>query len=276
MAVHLAGTGCRCGLDAAVDFGFSSRLTLYASDDLHPVGLGLVFGVSASICFALTFSSAWFTLRLAALPACIALVGCMLTTGSRGSMLALAAAVTIAAFSQMRTIRSFVGIGFLAGGTLLIAVAATLFVPEVREQFNYLVERFSRIGTGNDDAALAERTEIRNYYASMLSEWLWLGSENYEMTRYPHNIFLELFIRFGIVLGGVVAVGLVISSAKALQWLYSKARADQNGITFVITLLGLFGLITAQFNLALEFSRVLWMFTGYWIARPMLRSVEPR
>ncbi len=47
-----------------------------------------------------------------------------------------------------------------------------------------------------------------------------------------------------------------------------RFRIQSRRLSFIITLLGLFGLIVAQFNLALEFSRVLWMFTGYWLAKP--------
>ncbi len=49
-----------------------SRFT--ASDDLHPVGLGLLFGVSACTCFGLMFTSAWYTLRAAMLPACVIMI----------------------------------------------------------------------------------------------------------------------------------------------------------------------------------------------------------
>lgn len=252
-----------------LSFSSSSQGSRFsASEDLHPVGLGLLFGTSACTCFGLMFTSAWYTLRIAMLPACLAMMGCMLTTGSRGSMLALAVACLIVGLSRMQNVKSFVGISVLASAVVVLGIAATLFVPEVREQFNYIFERFSRIGEGDVDPALMERTEIRSYYTNKISEWIWLGCDNYDMTRYPHNIFLELIVRFGIVLGGVVSIAIVYSAVQSLKWLFTDPRSNSDALSVIITFLGLFGLIVAQFNLALEFSRVLWMATGYWLARP--------
>ncbi len=70
-----------------------------------------------------------------------------------------------------------------------------------------------------------ERTEIRAFYASRVNEWLWLGSDNYDMTRYPHNIFLELPIRFGVILGSVVALAILYSVARSLKWLFTDSAS---------------------------------------------------
>lgn len=243
-----------------------------ASDDLHPVGLGLLFGVSACVCFGILFTSAWNSLRVAILPACIVLIGCMLTTGSRGALLSLVLALSIVACSRMKSVKSVVGMGLLASVLVATVLAAVTFVPEVREQLNFTLERFSRIGEGNDDAALMERTEIRTFYFTQIQNWLWLGIENYDMTRYPHNIFLELFIRFGVVLGGAVSLAILVSAVRSLRWLFTERNSTHDAISFMITLLGLFGLVISQFNLALEFSRTLWLFTAYWFAKSATRG----
>ncbi|MCC6509142.1 MAG: hypothetical protein IT423_08550 [Pirellulaceae bacterium] len=87
------------------------------------------------------------------------------------------------------------------------------------------------------------------------------------MTRYPHNMFLELFIRFGFVLGGVLAIAILVSTWRSLRWLYSQSDSRTDSISFIITLLGLFGLVVSQFNLALEFNRTQWLFTAFWFAK---------
>ena len=77
---------------------------------------------------------------------------------------------------------------------------------------------------------------------------------------YPHNIFFECLLRFGIVGFGLIAA-VLFSAYRAFRNLRISFSSP---VVWVISSVGFFSLLIVQVNLMLEHARWLWLFVGYW------------
>jgi len=120
-----------------------------------------------------------------------------------------------------------------------------------------LRDRFTIESEGDIDPSLEERRALRDTYFSQI-ERLWFSCLSGYDGGYPHHFFLEFWIRFGIVgLAMAIAAALLIGALHLRQWKY-----DFSPTVFLILLQGIFTLLNAQTNLALEFQRNLWCAVG--------------
>jgi O-antigen ligase len=102
---------------------------------------------------------------------------------------------------------------------------------------------------------------MENYW-SQFNDFYLFGLPRYTGA-YPHNMFFELWLRFG-ALGLAVVLVTVLTALKAL-----KIFAFERTSTWDSLMLSLFafGLINGQTNLALEYNRVFWLGLAYFIHR---------
>ncbi len=237
------------------------------SEDLHPVGLGLTFGICTTVCMGILFMSTSKLVKAASLPALVGLLLCVLSTGSRGTLMALLAVLVVAVSTQVKSFKGWVATAIAITLALAVGLAATVFVPQVRDQLDFVVERFLHGLDGDMDTSQLERKLNRQYYLSRIDEWALKGDPRYDSEAYPHNVFLELVIRFGFIVGGAISVALVACVLRAGYWMTLRSKRT-DAVCFVVTLLGLYSFVLCQMNLALEFNRAMWIFVGYWLVRP--------
>jgi hypothetical protein len=168
--------------------------------------------------------------------------------------------VSYAALSRLLTI--------VCGAVVLIAIVFP-FREALEPQLEFVETRFIRGLEIGYDASMELRAQVRSDYWDHLDEWWLFGYYRHDGV-YPHNIFLEAWIRFGVfgflIFGGVVA---------AIVRLVSMSRVSPNSaILSVVTLQGLFTFINAQTSLSLEFQRTLWGACGTGITLLLIGKVK--
>jgi hypothetical protein len=239
------------------------------SDEFSPVGICYVYGILASFMFVIMVTGRLFCKLTAAFAFTLALA-VMLDTGSRGGFLSLLVSIGFYCFS------------ILSGGTfrkkiLIIGIWTSLFilVPTLLnnfglgDQFQYIIERFEAINSGHVDPSILERDLLREYYFDNFDHWSVTGFQGYEGP-YPHNIFLELWIRFGI-LGFSLSLGLVLVIWRLLTMILVLPN---NELVMLIILPTLFNIVNAQTSLALEYNRLLMLGIGFIVSTPSIYTLS--
>lgn len=233
------------------------------TDELSPVGVGYTFGLLATVSLGFVLTEVRPQIILLHFAAMALAMTAQISTGSRGSMVAFA--VVFCFGSIVKTISAVNVLRFLA--VLLLASCALYIaherVPYFRDQADFIASRFDFATTGRLDDAILERVALRDYYYETIDHWIMFGYRSYEY-RYPHNLFFELAVRFGFF-GILLSVAISALSIRAVV-LARIVYGDIVGLIILLT--GLFTLIVAQFNMMLEFERCLWLFLGYWWAKP--------
>jgi hypothetical protein len=126
-------------------------------------------------------------------------------------------------------------------------------------QMDLMLRRFEFISRGSVDMSIVERTDKQLAYYRAIDSWILTGLREYDFN-YPHNIFFECLLRFGIVGFGLIAA-VLFSVYRAFRNLRISFSSP---VVWVISSVGFFSLLIVQVNLMLEHARWLWLFVGYW------------
>jgi O-antigen ligase len=240
-----------------------SRFAISAEEDPISLGRHSADGVLIAMYLAL---SAGRVLRLWA-AACLPVLGvALLGAGSRGPVVGLACGVFVLlalAASNRRTRRRLV----LVGVGILVAV---MVVPELVP--NSTISRSLSIltGSGSGDAGLSSngRAELWSaaYSAFAAHPLIGIGTGAFASITttsqlYPHNLFLEAAVEFGLV--GLVLVALFVGdvAARLIRSWRSAAESDRPAVSIVIALL-VAAMVNAFFSGALPNNSAVWLWAG--------------
>jgi hypothetical protein len=161
----------------------------------------------------------------------------------------------------------------LAAG--LLAAPAILFVYRtnfaIAESFDVLLKRFESLyysWTGQSvDLSVSAREYYWEYYISTFTEWALLGQKYY--VGYPHNQWLEIGARFGLL--GIPMLITSLASIVIMAVMTLRKRAFISLEYSVVVTLFLFGYLQSMTSLNLQMNRVLWLGMGYvlgcWLSR---------
>lgn len=240
------------------------------SEELSPVGVGYNFGVLAIVSVAFLLTEKRPAILLFHLTAMILAASAAITTGSRGPIVWLFLLSGLGALHKIRS-SPLLLLRFGAVSLIVIALLAVSFsrIPFLQDQSTYLISRFDSAISGNHDAAIIARSELRQHYYSSVNEWFMFGFRNYKLDMYPHNFFLEGAVRFGVF--GLLLCLIVL--AVFVRGVILSRIVSRDVMGYVILLTGLYTFLVSQFSLSLEFERCLWLFVGYWSAKEANRSV---
>ena len=229
------------------------------SDILTPVGVGYSFGILGCVSVAFLFNEQRLIFRAPHLIAyCICFLA-ILSTGSRGSAVFLLLIAGAGVVVRLRSLNE--GLRYsLVFLTIIVVLAVILATNDyARSQLDFMLSRFAFISRGEIDLSIVERQQRRLFYYRSVDSWILLGLRGYNF-KYPHNVFLESVLRFGVVGFGLIAA-ILYSAVRAVK----NLRVSQSGaLVWVISSVGFFTLLVVQVNLMLEFARCLWLFVGYW------------
>ena len=245
-------------------------------ESLNPIGIAYSFGLVVVTAFSILLSATANLVKLLSLAAMIFGMACVFFTGSRGAILSLFITIGFYFTFRMRFASKLftctaltTGLKIICGVVVLILIG--LFFRETLEsQLEFVENRFTQAWKAGYDASMEGRAQIRGDYFDHLDEWWLFGYYRYDGA-YPHNIFLEAWIRFGLF-GFVICGGVVVAILKLL----SMSRLSPRAILSVITLQGLFTFINAQTSLSLEFQRTLWGACGTGITLLLIGTLNKR
>ena len=159
---------------------------------------------------------------------------------------------------------------FVALGACILVIPVILLIYNtnyaVSERMNILINRFEGMyysffggGQAPVDLSTSSRQYYWYYYYSTLKEWFILGEQGYR--GYPHNQWLEIFVRFGFLGLPLFFTSIFLFIRLGLDTLFQRFRPD---IEYsLITVLFVFGYMQSMTSLSLHVNRVLWLGFGY-------------
>ena len=130
----------------------------------------------------------------------------------------------------------------------------------------FLIERFSGLlGSSNKtasglDISANSRIEYWNHYASIFTDWILFGERFYN--GYPHNQYLEILVRFGLLGIPLLILSLFVICQFIHSFLFKKKKRD-----FELTLVSaifLFAYLSSLSSLNLEMNRAMFFGLGYF------------
>ena len=236
------------------------------SDVLTAVGVGYTFGILGCVSTAFLFTEQRLLFRLMHLVAyCICFLA-ILSTGSRGSAVFSLFIVGAGVVVRLRSFADGLRYSLLFMAVILVLVVVVFTNDYARNQLDFMLERFAFVSRGAVDISIVERQERRLFYYRSMDSWIVKGMQGYDYD-YPHNIFFESVLRFGLVGCGLI-FAIIYSSLRAGVNLRTSLSSP---FVWVISSAGFFTLLVVQVNLMLEHARCLWLFVGFWGVKEVQR-----
>jgi len=129
-------------------------------------------------------------------------------------------------------------------------------IEMISSRFGAIIDMLS--GSG-DDVSASARVDIWNYYLATWDQWIVLGKA--EQAGYPHNQWLEIFVKFGILGIPLFAMSIFVLTKVIGTLFMPKANSDLN-LKLISSLL-VFAYLQSLTSLSLQMNRVLWLGFGY-------------
>lgn len=254
----------------------------FGETTLNPVGVAY-----ANTCLALVFLVVGLLNRslirksVHLLAACLAFA-VVLSTASRGAVVWGACALVF--FLLLNRHRKY-----LSGKNVLMAVGSCiLLIPicvvlykanyAVAERADILVQRFTNLfygifeAGGRGDDSMNARQMMLESYLSTWGQWILFGEENY--VGYPHNQWIEILARFGLLGLPLLVMSLVLFVRLGWDLLTGKIHPD---VEFsLIATLFVYSYLQSMSSLSLQVNRALWLGFGYLIGYYVERSKRRR
>jgi O-antigen ligase len=270
------------GLTVVIIFGLIGFLRYYESisfygtmrgygEDtaLNPVGVAFTFTLLLLVYFVLTISSRNILDRVLYGLAMTLSMAIVVTTASRGAIVwAILTIIFLVLSSRIKKIKFSKFFILLLFVTLFSGFAFLFFAKNVIliESFEILIKRFSGLfGVSNQtatglDISANSRIEYWNHYALTFSNWILFGERFY--SGYPHNQYLEILVRFGLLGIPLLILSLFVMGKFIHSFLFKKKERD-----FELTLISaifLFAYLSSLSSLNLEMNRAMWLGLGYF------------
>lgn len=236
---------------------------------LNPVGVAFTFSLLFIVYFVLTISSQnIFDKVLYGLGMALS-TAIVVTTASRGAIIwAILTIIFLVASSRIKKIKLSKFFILLLFGIIFLGFVFLFFSNNVIliESFEILIKRFSGIfgafnnSTSGLDISANSRIEYWNHYASIFSDWILFGERFY--SGYPHNQYLEILVRFGLLGIPLLVLSLFVMGQFINSFFFKKKERD-----FELTLISaifLFAYLSSLSSLNLEMNRAMWLGLGYF------------
>jgi O-antigen ligase len=174
--------------------------------------------------------------------------------------------------------------GYLSGRGLLAAlISMALILPAsvvlyqanyaIAERFDILIDRFTQMYDlfnkyGGRDSSVSARQTYWTSYLSTIDQWIIFGEKG--QYGYPHNQWLEIFVKFGLLGIPMFLMSIVLFLKISWSAVCEKLHPD---IEFsIIATLFMFGYLSSLSSLSLQVNRVMWLgfgyLLGYYLQRP--------
>ena len=249
---------------------FYGTMRGYGTDTaLNPVGVAFTFSLLFIVYFVLTISSQnIFDKVLFGLGMTLS-TAIVVTTASRGAIIwAILTIIFLVTSNRIKKIKLSKFFILLLFGIIFLGFVFLFFSNNVIliESFEILIERFSGLlGASNKtasglDISANSRIEYWNHYASIFSDWILFGERFYN--GYPHNQYLEILVRFGLLGIPLLILSLFVMGQFIHSFLFKKKERD-----FELTLVSaifLFAYLSSLSSLNLEMNRAMWFGLGYF------------
>ncbi|MGK0489303.1 MAG: O-antigen ligase [Candidatus Endobugula sp.] len=192
-----------------------------------------------------------------------------LSSASRGALLAgILALIYFSVLNRRRVKWSVKSLLTTVVGILTMLIIGWVSYYEnyaISERIELLIERINHMFmafTGEaSDASMSARELIWNYYIQNIEAWIFFGERGY--SDYPHNQFLEILVRFGLL-----GVPLLLMSVFVFIWVLHhllKSKRQYDLEFSLISILFIFSYLQSMTSLSLQINRVMWLGFGYFL-----------
>ncbi len=134
-------------------------------------------------------------------------------------------------------------------------------------RFTQLFDLFRKYG-GDSDRSIGARQYAWNSYLSTIDQWIIFGEKR--QNGYPHNQWLEIFIKFGLL--GIPMFLMSIILFFKISWSAVREKLHPDIEFSIITTLFMFGYLSSMTSLSLQVNRVMWLGFGYLLGFYLQRS----
>ena len=155
---------------------------------------------------------------------------------------------------------------FLGIASLVVLLAASLFSSNFifQEKFDALYKRFENlylmaIGQSSD-LSTQNRFDLYMHFLSRPQEWILIGEKN--LSFYPHNQFLEIFVRFGLFWNSSLAASLYGAYNFHIRNFSKKFRSEE---FIFMSIVFVFSYLQSQSSLGLDINRSLFLSLGFML-----------
>lgn len=257
----------------------SSEISRSVGDSfLNPNGVAYTQSLLFIFLFWLLFQTKDKRIKLITFTSIIGVLLILFMTSARGATLALVLFLAMFYFNGIKNskkvIFTFLGYSILFSFVIGVFVYLAKSIPFIYSKLELLYERFlSLIGFVSEqghDYSIDERTQMYEGFFSNWQDYL-LGMENY--IGYPHNIYLEIFMRWG-VLGFPLVFLITKYFLKSHKFISKDFLTGKNSIIFLLASLFIFSFLQSLTSLNLEMNRCLWLSLGFLIGFNANKSVR--
>nr|WP_010133606.1 O-antigen ligase family protein [Microbulbifer agarilyticus] len=243
---------------------YFARGRITAGDDISSVGLSFSMCLLGAICLSQAITRAGLFSKALHLLAAMSVLPAVIISASRGGLLAyFVTAVLILGVHGYCNRRNHGNLlVYFIVAFITLALLSLLIVQNdlIREQFLNLMDRFFRL-SGGDDQSTTARGMIVSHYFQYFWDFMFWGYPGYQGP-YPHNLLLDLFIRFGLY--GLAIAGFVYFRAFLVIVNLKKIVCDP--VLALISAAVIFSFLNAQISMTSEFLRFFWFGLAYLVA----------
>lgn len=251
-------------------FSFAEKAAFYGTTrnfnfaSINPVGLAYTSCIVSIILLNLFFLHRNKIQKILILLGAIGFFLLVLSTASRGAFLWGCTAICFTVLLHQRKINIAKSFSYLFG--FFVTVGLILYFvsqlnPILGERFDIFFGRMDLLfaGAGTIDASLVEREMIVISYLKSWKQWWLAGVRGY--SGYPHNQFLEIFVRFGIFGLPLFCLSLFCISKALILGLFRRyLLSDFDKIVLSVFV---FCFLQSLTSLSLELNRMLIFGYGY-------------
>lgn len=236
---------------------------------LNPVGVAFTFTLLLLVYFVLAISSQNIFDKVLYGLGMILATAIVVTTASRGAIIwGILTIIFFMASSRIKKIKFSKFFILLLFGILFLGFLFLFFSKNVilMESFEILIKRFSGIfgafdkSTAGLDISANSRVEYWKHYISIFPDWIFFGEKYYR--GYPHNQYLEILVRFGLLGIPLLVLSLFVMGQFMNSFLLKKKQRDFE--LAIISAIFLFAYLSSLTSLNLEMNRAMWFGLGYF------------
>lgn len=240
----------------------------------NPVGIAYMFSIVNICAIHRFFISRNPYLQILSGGLFVASLFIIISTTSRGAILYCTISYVLILASIFPRIKSHFNLSWLLSIIAFICILLILPIISSNNEFilqriNSLIYRFTALWdffnySSSYDQSSDSRLITYQLWFDRFSEWVIFGCKYYGGSHYPHNSFLEIAVRFGI-LGWPLIISLILAFYKSIKRLFQNSWV-KNVEWYLFSLIFIFSFLQSMTSLSLEINRSLWFAFGYMIA----------
>lgn len=229
---------------------------------VNAIGVAYVSGILSLMFFSFLKLKLNYYTKIVLFTSLIFCILNILTTQSRGALIFLVLTFLLFFLKKIFSKNIFKIIFILIFLSLFVYIASRLSqILELRIDL-FIVRLESLLSSDNkfDDLSSLERINYYNNFSENLLSYFPFGQ--YRYVPYPHNIFLEILMRFGLF-GFPLILLLIRLIFTSIKYIINKQHS-LNLVSLTIGAIFIFSFLQSLTSLTLEFNRMLWLGLGFY------------